>query len=104
MRFAHRVFLGESLKADPSKVIKKIKKRRFLSGTYVICPADNGIDPLEYYDARQLRQSYYDDKELDIVGLAGSEDEALDVVREIYEASVEYGHESIRSYVEELFS
>ena len=49
-------------------------------------------------------QPFYRERELFVLGLAGSEDEAIELVREIYEASVEYGHDSIRSYIEELFS
>lgn len=104
MRFSHRLFLGESIKGDPSRIIKKLKKKRFLAGVYLICPASNGIDPLEYYETKQLSQPILRDRELDIIGIARSEEEAVELVRQIYEASVEYGHESIRSYVEELFS
>ncbi|MCR5774370.1 MAG: hypothetical protein K6G42_04735 [Lachnospiraceae bacterium] len=104
MKFANRVFLGDSIKDDPSRVIKKLKKKKYMSGIYVICPAENGVDPLEYYDTKQLAQSYYKDIDLKIVGIARSEYEAIELVKEIYEASMEYGHESIRSYVEELFS
>ena len=104
MRFASRVFLGESIKGDPGKIIRKLKRNKVVFGTYLICPAENGVDPLEYYDTAQLNQSFYKNKELDIIGIAKSEEEAIEVVREIYEASVEYGHETIRSYVEELFA
>ncbi len=66
MRFASRVFLGESIKGDPSKIIRKLKKHKLVLGTYLICPAENGIDPLEYYDTAQLNQAFYKNKELDI--------------------------------------
>lgn len=104
MRFSNRLFLGESIKDDPSRIIKKLKKRKFQSGVYLICPASNGVDPLEYYETKQLIQPFYKDAEPDIIGIATSEKEAIDIVKEIYEASVEYGHESISSYIRELFS
>ena len=46
MRFSNRLFLGESIKDDPSRIIRKLKKKRFMSGVYLICPASNGVDPL----------------------------------------------------------
>lgn len=104
MRFSNRLFLGESIKDDPSRIIRKLKKKRFMSGVYLICPASNGVDPLEFYETKQLAQPFFRDKEPDIIGIATSEKEAIDIVKEIYEASVEYGHESISSYIEELFS
>ena len=75
-----------------------------MKGVYIIAPAENGVDPLEYYDTIQLNQSFYRNKEQKIIGIAKSEKEAIDIIREIYEASVEYGHDSISSYVRELFS
>lgn len=104
MTFSSRVFLGESIKDDPSGIIKKLKKHKPMKGVYIISPAENGVDPLEYYDTIQLNQSFYKNKEQKIIGIAKSEKEAIDLVREIYEASVEYGHDSIASYVRELFS
>ncbi len=104
MKFASRVFLGDSIKDDPSGIIRKLKKNKLMTGVYIISPAENGIDPLEYYDAMQLKQPLYKNRELKIIGLAKSEAEAIQLVSEIYEASVEYGHETIGSYVRELFS
>ena len=104
MKFASRVFLGESIAGDPGRIIRKIKKRKFTMGTYILSPAENGVDPIEYYDAKQLLQPYYKDKELYVLGIARSEEEAAELVLRIYEASVEYGHPTVRSYVEELFS
>ncbi|MBQ8955909.1 MAG: hypothetical protein IJ075_02975 [Lachnospiraceae bacterium] len=75
-----------------------------MPGTFILSPAENGIDPIEYFDSKQLLQPFYKDKELLVLGIAKSEDEAIALVKEIYEASVEYGHDSIRPYIEELFS
>ena len=75
-----------------------------MKGIYLITPAENGVDPLEYFDTIQLNQSYYKNRELKIIGIAKSEEEAIDLIRQIYEASVEYGHDLIASYVKELFS
>ena len=104
LKFSDRVFLGKSLESDPSGVIKKLKKDKLVTGAYILSPAENGIDPIEYFDSKQLKQPYYKGRELLVLGLAGSEEEAIELVSEIYEASVEYGHESIRSYIEGLFS
>ena len=68
MVFANRVFLGKSIKDDPSKIIKKLKKNAPVKGVFIISPAENGIDPLEYYDSLQLNQSYYKNRELKIIG------------------------------------
>ena len=104
MIFANRVFLGESIKNDPSRIIQKLKKNKLIKGVYIITPAENGVDPLEYYDTIQLNQSFYRHREQKIIGIAKSEKEAIELIREIYEASVEYGHDTIASYVKELFS
>ena len=104
MIFANRVFLGESIKDDPSRIINKLKKNKLMKGIYLITPADNGVDPLEYFDTLQLNQSYYRNRELKIIGIARSEEETIKLIKDIYDASVEYGHESVGSYVRELFS
>lgn len=104
MVFAKRLFLGESVRGDSIRIIKKLQKRRLMMNTYLICLAGNGIDPLEYFDAKQLMQPYYKKgDDLHICGLAGDKDEAVEVVKRIIDAASEEGDGSVRSYVERLF-
>jgi hypothetical protein len=104
MTFAKRMFLGESVRGNSIGMIKSIKKKRILPNTYIICLAENGIDPLEYLDAVQLMQPYYKKgNDMHICGLAHGKDEAVEVVRRIIETAEEEGSDTVRSFVEGLF-
>ncbi len=103
MEFAKRMFIGESYRGKSLGIIKKLLKRRLLFNTYLICLAENTVDPLEYFDAKQLLQSYYDGAPLYVCGIAKGRDEAVTVIRNIIKASEESGHDTVRSFVEGLF-
>ena len=105
MIFSSRLFHGESLKGREARIIKKLKKHKLILGAYIICLAENGTDPLEYFDCKQLKQPYYDsDDDLHVCGLAADEEEAIDVIYEIVQASADGGYTSVRSYVEDMFT
>ncbi len=103
MEFAKRMFIGESFRGRSLGIIKKLIGRRLMAGTYLICLAENGTDPLEYFDSKQLRQSYYKSAPLYVCGLAKGEEEAVSVIKDIIDASSESGCETLRSFVEGLF-
>lgn len=104
MEFAKRMFVGESYRGKSLGIIKKLLKRKLLLNTYLVCLAENPVDPLEYFDSKQLLQSYYDNAPLYVCGIAKGEEEAVTVIKDIIEASEESGHDTVRSFVEELFS
>ena len=104
MEFAKRMFVGESYRGKSLGIIKKLLQRKLLLDTYLVCLAENPVDPLEFFDAKQLKQSYYDDAPLFVCGIAKGEEEAVTVIKNIIEASEESGHETVRSFVEELFT
>ncbi len=104
MIFSKKLFLGESIKGKETRVIRKLKKHRMVLSTYLICMAENDSDPLEFFDSKQLTQSYYKTHDdLKVCGLASDAYEAVEVVQDIVQASVDNGYDTVRSYVEVLF-
>jgi len=55
------------------------------AGVFVIALSRNASDQLEFYDAKQLQQSYYRKNPPYIVGIAGDRSEAVVVVQQIVE-------------------
>ncbi|MCR5747518.1 MAG: hypothetical protein K6G03_07400 [Lachnospiraceae bacterium] len=103
MTFAKKLFVGESFRGRSLNIIKKIKKRKLMIDTFLICLAENTEDPLEFFDSNQLVQPYYKSAPLYVCGIAKGMEEAVTVISDIIKASEESGHQTVRSYVEELF-
>ncbi len=100
MKFIEKLYLGETVKKKPEKLIRRIRQKKFLLDTYVICLPEGPEDPLEYFNARELNKSYYDRHEPVIIGLAKGEEEAIGIVNRIVKDCIrETGSINLRSYV-----
>lgn len=82
--FYPELYLGEGMKGKKTDKIKKmLVKKPLLAGVYVLAIAHNPSDQLEFFDAKQLVQSYYDNYPVQIIGIAKDYEDALKLVEQI---------------------
>lgn len=78
------LYLGDSINENKlDKIIKKLEKKPIFSGIFLITVSRNASDQLDIFDARQLAQSYYKKNPPYVVGIAGSHDEAVELVERL---------------------
>ena len=96
-----KLYLGESIQMKKlDKIKKKLEKRPVLSGVFLISISRNASDQLEIYEARQLCQSYYQKYPPYVVGIAGSREEALQLLERIVtECLRERGDCALKEYL-----
>ena len=78
MEFYSHLYVGESIK-NSKHIVYKLTKGLVVKNKYIITLA-NGNDLLDIYDARLFSQSHFKNFDRMIVGIAGSYDEALELV------------------------
>lgn len=93
--------LGDSIKTEKlDKIIKKLENKPIFSGVFVIAVSRNYSDQLEIYQAKELSHRYYENNPPYIIGLAGSKDEAISMVKELVECCVrERGDCALKEYL-----
>ena len=98
MEFFKNLYLGQNV-TNVTKIKKQILNRSIFVNAYVITLALNE-DQLEIYDAKILRQTYYQLNPRTIVGIASDYDEALQLILQIIEESFLHGYEGkLKSYL-----
>lgn len=103
MRFISKLYLGETVQKKQERLVSRLKKHKFLPGTYVICLPEGGSAPLEYMKAGELYKSWYDRHEPWVIGIAGDEDEAIALISQIIkDCMIKTGSLSLRSYAVSL--
>ncbi len=85
IRWADKLYLGDSIKGRKAKVMKAIEAGKLAFSVYCITYAVNPENLLDIINANELSFSYYQKQEMHIVGLAGSKSEALELVRNMIE-------------------
>ena len=98
MTWYDELYVGESIVHKTKRVKWKIDHNAGQIGIYVIAPASNDKNLLDIIPAAELLQKGYPKKDLKIAGLAGSYDEALAIVDEVYRNT---GAFFVRSYLDE---
>lgn len=77
------LYLEEGLEERKEKIIKRLQKGKAVLGCYVISLAEKEEEYLEIYSAMELAQKYYRDKEILVVGLAKSQEGALEIIERL---------------------
>ncbi len=89
LTFYPKLYLGEGIKGTKlDKIIRRLEAKPLLANVYVITFAQNPSDQLEFFDARQLAQGYYDNLPLQVIGIAKDYTDALEVVERIVQECV----------------
>lgn len=100
MKYYKHLYIGESLKKKKKKVLLRLEKRKFTPGIYLIALCQTGCSQLEIFDANQLLQKGYPERDYFIVGLAKGFDESTEILEEIVKNVYnETKGADIRSYI-----
>ncbi len=83
MKFHKKLYLGEAVKNNKSKIISKLKRHKLVLGVYLICLAENNNDLFDIIPSYMLfNKENYNKK---YIGIAFTKDEAFDLIRQIIE-------------------
>lgn len=95
------IYLGESIREEKlDKIKKRLEKKPLFSGVFLITLSRNVSDQLEIYAARQLAQSYYRKNPPYVIGIAGTYEEALEIVEQIVQECLKArGDCSLKEYL-----
>lgn len=94
------LYVSGGLKRKKNKIIKKLMERIPQPSVYVLTLAQGEKNQLEFYPALLLKQPWYDDADIFVVGIADGYDAAVDLVEEIVrEVQKETGDTDIRGFL-----
>lgn len=100
MKWYRKLYVGENAKKDRFKFVWKVKHRKMVWEGYVIVLASNEQNLLDIIPVSELLQSYYQEREMFIIGIAKGYQESLEVTRNIVdEVYQKTGGFHIRNYV-----
>nr|WP_294492358.1 hypothetical protein [uncultured Mediterraneibacter sp.] len=94
------LYISECWKNKKAKIIKKLKADRVTPQTYVITLSQGERNHLEFYSGMLLKQHFYDDSELFVVGIADGYDECLLITQKLTEEVFRHtGGADLRSFI-----
>ena len=101
LKFHRKLYLSESISEKKlDKLKRKLEKKPVLANVYLIVPAANAEDQLEFFDAKQLVQPYYRDTCFTVVGIAAGYEEAMLLIEQIVQECLEErGDCKLREYL-----
>lgn len=98
MEFYQNLYIGDSIK-KPDRIKKKLKKYDKINNVWLISYAKENRQ-LEIYHSLMLQQYYYKENPPYIIGIAGSQEEAAQIIRRIAEECVrETGNADLTAYL-----
>ncbi len=83
MKWYRNLYMGSMAKKHRRKIISNIKHGKKQIGVYVITLPSNDENVLDLYPSYILLQKHFRKIELNVLGIAVSRDEALEVVQDI---------------------
>ena len=89
MIWLENIYVGDSIAKKRDKIIKKIKKGKITMKKYVLALSRNDSDLLDVFQANVLKQKYYQEQNIIVVGLASGEEEAFELVKKIIDDCLE---------------
>ena len=100
MKFYKHLYISEDLKKKKEKILRKLKQNKLQLNVQLIALPQSPHDQLEIIESKVLLQPAYPKKDLFVVGLVSSYNDALEfvesIVREVYETEA---HTDIRNYI-----
>ena len=100
MKWYEDLFVGESVTGKIKKIKWKVEHNAGMLYTYVITFPSNDNNLLDVIPTRELLQKGYPKKNLHIIGIAGSYDEAIGLVTAIVEETYNNtGGPDVREYL-----
>jgi hypothetical protein len=80
MEFAEKLYIGLSIRKKRERVIERMEQGKMLLSIYCVTKASNPNDLYDIYSYHELRQSYYKEHPVEVLGIAGSWEEAVGLV------------------------
>ncbi len=80
MTFADNLYVGESIKHKSERILSRMEQNKFLMEVFCITKASNPNNLYDIYNYLEFKQPYYKDKPIHILGIAGSKQEAMELV------------------------
>lgn len=103
MKWYKDLYVGESISHKVDKIKWKINHNAGTLSIYIIALASNPQNMLDIIPTRELLQKAYPKKEMRIIGLAGSYNEAIELVRKIVEETYNVtGNANVRYYLKNI--
>ena len=101
MRFYERLYFGDKAKKNRFSILQAVREEK-TSGYYVLTPASNEKNLLDMYSASALKQPYYNQQDLLIVGVAADyEDAAMLVGRIVGDIYKKTGTYDVRAFLKQ---
>ena len=98
MKFYKNLYIGDTIK-KPEKIKRKLKRYAKLNNVWLIAYLSQNRQ-LEIYHSLMLQQYYYKENPPYIIGIAGSQEEATQIICRIAEDAVhKTGHADLVSYL-----
>lgn len=89
MEFANHVYIGTSIRNRAERIMDRMKDGKMLLSVYCITEAGNSTDLYDIYNYHELRQDYYKEHPVKIIGLAGSKEEAIGLVANMIQQNID---------------
>lgn len=98
MKFYKNLYIGDTV-SNPDKIKRKLKKYAKLMNVYVLVYVE-GDRRIEIFHSVMLQQPYYRDNPPYVIGIAGSKDEAQQIICRIAEEALrQTGTADLASYL-----
>lgn len=96
------LYVSDGLKRKKNKILRKLMERSLQPDLYILTLAQKEQNHLEFYPSLLLKQPWYDDAQVFVVGIADGYDAAVYLVEEIArEVLEETGGTDIRGFLVE---
>ena len=101
IRWMEGLYLGDGVEKKAKRIQADLEQGKLRLGVYVLMLSTNPKNQLDILPSALLRQSFYRNRELTVVGLAKGYEEALTVLQRITADAVgETGGGNLRSYLQ----
>ena len=81
LHYSPNLYVGKGISQSKLERFKaRIYRRPLLTSACLIVFPENDSDQLEIIDVRQLIQKFYEDRELNVVGLAKNKEDAVSLI------------------------
>lgn len=94
------LYVSDLLVKRKNRVLADLMERKPRPGIYVITLAQGAQNHLEFFSSLVLKQHFYDEKEMFVVGIADGYEDAAEMIRLItQEVLDETGNTDIRGFI-----
>ena len=99
VKWCSKLYMDEKIKKEPKKWKKRVEKEKLSYSLYCIAFSSNEKNLFDIMDCNELLFKYYKKREIFIVGLASSKENAVELVRIMIEDIYrETGEFKVREY------